>query len=209
MTARLGALVLLVVISLGGPAPARERKSEPIKRGAYLVLVGGCDDCHTPMRTTPQGPRMEWSRRMAGHAPPSREPAGTLGKGDLVLSGSDFTSYRADYGTVFARNLTPHKSGLGDWTEAQFIKTLRIGRHQGEGRPVLPPMPWDRFGRMTDEDLKALFAYLRSLPPIDNTPPEPKVPPALIEIFARENARLAAQMTLKRGEPQLFDAGSR
>jgi hypothetical protein len=201
-----GTLALAVVLLSGPGSQARDRSAEVIKRGAYLVLVGGCDDCHTPMKSTPDGPHMDWAHRLAGHLPPiSREPSGTIGKSDLVLSGSDFTSNRQEFGTVYSRNLTPDRSGLGEWTEAQFVKTLRLGRHQGEGRPLLPPMPWDRLGRMTDADLKAIFAYLRTLPPIANTAPEPKVPPVMIDLFVKENKRLSDQMKLRMGEPQLFD----
>jgi hypothetical protein len=58
-----------------------------------------------------------------------------------------------------------------------FINALRKGQHLGAGRPILPPMPWEDLGRMSDDDLKAMFAYLKSLPPVKNQVPEP-VPPA-------------------------------
>jgi hypothetical protein len=58
-----------------------------------------------------------------------------------------------------------------------FINTIRRGKHQGEGRDLLPPMPWQMYAQGTDEDLKAIFAYLQSLPPIENAVPEP-IPPA-------------------------------
>jgi hypothetical protein len=58
-----------------------------------------------------------------------------------------------------------------------FMKAIRSGKHQGEGRPILPPMPWPMYSQMTDEDLRAVFAYLRTLPPINNPVPEP-LPPA-------------------------------
>ena len=57
-----------------------------------------------------------------------------------------------------------------------FIKTIREGKHQGEGRPLLPPMPWQEYANMTDDDLKAVWAYLRSIPAINNPVPDP-VPP--------------------------------
>jgi hypothetical protein len=195
--------MILALVALV-PIRAHAGDPEPVKRGAYLVLVGGCDDCHTPMKSTPQGPHMDWARRLAGYSPPtSRLPSGTIGKTDLQLSGSDFTTYRQEFGTVFSRNLTPHRTGLGEWSEAQFIKTMRLGRHQGDGRPLLPPMPWDRFGRMTDGDLRAIFAYLRTIPAIANTPPDPQVPPAMIQVFMEENQELSALMKHRMGDPQL------
>jgi hypothetical protein len=78
----------------------------------------------------------------------------------------------------FPRNLTPDQAtGLGSWTEEMFIKTLRLGKHQGEGRDLLPPMPWQSIGQFNDDDLKAIWAYLQSIPPIDNAVPDP-IPPA-------------------------------
>jgi hypothetical protein len=78
----------------------------------------------------------------------------------------------------FAGNLTPDPSGLGSWTEENFVQTIRTGKHLGVGRPLLPPMPWQDFQHMTDEDLRAVFAYLRTLPPITNVVPQPQPPPA-------------------------------
>ncbi len=79
----------------------------------------------------------------------------------------------------FAINLTPDKeTGLGEWTEATFIQALRTGKPRGQpgGRDILPPMPWTDYRHATDEDLKALWAYLRSTPPVKNHVPPP-VPP--------------------------------
>jgi hypothetical protein len=59
---------------------------------------------------------------------------------------------------------------------SQFMQAMRTGRHQGQGRPILPPMPWQNVGQMTDEDLKAVFAYLRQIPAVKNKVPDP-IPP--------------------------------
>jgi mono/diheme cytochrome c family protein len=178
-------------------APAAKASPAQIKRGEYLVTIASCHDCHTPMKMTPDGPAPDFSRALMGHPPDAPEPAGTTGKTDLMLSGSDLTSFRMPWGIMYSRNLTPDKTGIGEWTEAQFIKTLRTGRHQGEGRPLMPPMPWPNAAAMTDDDLKAVFAYLKSIKPIKNQVPEPKVPPAAIDQFAKANQALVAQMTGK------------
>ena len=87
------------------------------------------------------------------------------------------TAWNGPWGTSFTRNLSPDKeTGLGDWTEQNFIETLRSGRRLGKGRAILPPMPFDVYQKMTDEDLKAIFAYLRSVPIIKNKVPEPIAP---------------------------------
>jgi hypothetical protein len=77
----------------------------------------------------------------------------------------------------FTANLTPDKAtGLGHWTVDQFIKTMRTGKHLGTGRNLLPPMPWQDVAVLTDRDLRAVFAYLQTVPPIVNAVPQP-IPP--------------------------------
>ena len=74
----------------------------------------------------------------------------------------------------FTANLTPDKeTGLGDWTEEQFVAAIRTGKHQGKGRPVLPPMPVNILNALDDEDLRSIFAYLQSLAPVKNRVPAP------------------------------------
>ena len=74
--------------------------------------------------------------------------------------------------------VTPDKkTGLGDWTEKNFIDTIRTGKKLGKGRPILPPMPIAQINNYSDDELRAIFAYLQSLPPISNAVPEP-IPPA-------------------------------
>jgi hypothetical protein len=93
------------------------------------------------------------------------------------------TAFYGPWGVSFTANLTPDKeTGLGSWTEEQFIMALRTGRHEGKGRPILPPMPYPYVRSLTDEDLKAVFAYLQSLPPVRNRVPSPIDP-------AEENGR--------------------
>jgi hypothetical protein len=89
------------------------------------------------------------------------------------------TAWSGPWGVSFSANLTPDaETGiLRDFTEEQFVQTLRTGRHQGQGRPILPPMPWPFIGKMTDEDLKAVFAYLRQIPAVRNKVPDP-IPPS-------------------------------
>jgi cytochrome c553 len=65
-----------------------------------------------------------------------------------------------------------------------FINAMRTGKHLGvkEGRPILPPMPWENLNRLSDEDLKAIFAYLKSLPAIKNKVPDPMPPSAIVAV---------------------------
>jgi hypothetical protein len=105
-------------------------------------------------------------------------PRGLIGPnqwGGIV--NNHFTAWAGAWGVSFAANLTPHETGLMPWTPDLFIQTLRTGKHLGTGRAILPPMPWFMYAHMSDEDLRAVFAYLRSLPAINNQVPAP-IPPA-------------------------------
>jgi mono/diheme cytochrome c family protein len=157
-------------------------KADPVKRGEYLVNIGGCHDCHTPKIFTEKGPQPDMSRALSGH--PADEkippvPQGVIGPnqwGGLMTNG--LTAWTGPWGVSFTMNLTPdQETGLGSWTEEMFMKALRTGKHMGEGRDILPPMPWQFYRLMTDEDLKAVFAYLRTIKPIRNPVPDP-IPPA-------------------------------
>ena len=120
------------------------------------------------------------SRMLSGH-PSSLQmpPAPSLPPGPWVASvAGSMTAWSGPWGVSFTANLTPDKeTGLGDWTFEQFVQTLRTGRHQGKGRPILPPMPYFNYAKATDEDLAAIFAYLQSIPAVNNRVPQPIDPP--------------------------------
>ncbi|MGB8332765.1 MAG: hypothetical protein WCE62_21755 [Polyangiales bacterium] len=155
-----------------------------IGRGQYLVATSGCDDCHSPKIFTEMGPHPDPKRRLSGHPAGSTLPAVPY---DLLspdkwgaVTTPDMTAWAGPWGISFGVNLTPHPDGLGLWTEEQFVKSLKSGMHLGVGRPVLPPMPWPNYSKMSDEDLRAMFAYLKTLPPIANLVPQP-TPPQLTQ----------------------------
>ena len=169
------------------PAPhaAAQHSSSPaqaerIRRGEYLVTIGSCNDCHTPLKMGPNGPEPDMSRMLSGH--PEKlvmPPAPKLGDGPWMWSGAATnTAFAGPWGVSYARNLTPDNlTGIGIWTEEMFIKTLRSGRHWGVARPILPPMPWQNVAHMTDEDLKSVYAYLRSIKPVRNQVPDAVLAP--------------------------------
>ena len=159
------------------PAGAKPTANATVARGKYLVTnIGDCGGCHTPGKIGPNGPEPDDSRMLSGvpagekvaKAPAPNEPW----LGFFSLAGA----FGGPWGVSYPANLTPDKeTGLGGWTEQQFIDTLRTGRHQGRGREILPPMPWKAFRNMTDADLKAIFAYLRTIPAVSNKVPDPVI----------------------------------
>lgn len=179
---------IMVMVSVIGVAssgaegkPDKQAAAASIERGMYLVTVGGCNDCHSPKTMSPKGPVAHPMKLLSGHQADSKlpdVPKGALGAdGWMAVTNSDLTAWAGPWGISFAANLTPDlATGIGGWTEEMFIKTLRTGKHLGTGRQILPPMPWENFALMKEEDLKDLFAYLKSLRPVKNAVPQP-VPP--------------------------------
>jgi cytochrome c2 len=155
---------------------AQPAAMNPIEHGKHLVSTMVCNDCHTPWKVGPNGPEPDMSLMLSGHPqalvmpPPPKFP-----EGPWVWAGSGtMTAFAGPWGVSFSANLTPDTTtGIGAWDEETFIETLRNGRHMGSGRPLLPPMPWSWYGMLTDDELKAMFAYLQSIPPIANQVPAP------------------------------------
>ncbi len=158
-------------------------KEDQIARGKYLVTIGGCNDCHSPKIMTPMGPVPDSTRLLSGH--PAEQPLAaidpkTVAPGNWVLTDDGTTTWVGPWGISYTANLTPDSStGLGLWTSDIFIKAMRTGKHMGTGRMLLPPMPWQSIGQLSDNDLRAIFAYLQTLKPINNRVPAP-VPPNML-----------------------------
>ena len=161
------------------PGPPVNRADPAVKRGEYLVKAMGCWDCHTSQKLGPGGPEPDMSMWLAGHpagAKPSPPPAPS--EAWMASVSPTFTAWAGPWGVSYTRNLTPDpETGLGSWTEQQFIDTLRTGRRQGRGRQLLPPMPIPAISNLSDDDMKAIFAYLRAIPPVKNLVPDPVLPP--------------------------------
>ena len=140
--------------SLQPTTPAEASAVAKVERGKHLVGLSLCTDCHTPgyLRGVPDVAR--------------------------YLGGSETGFEMEGAGVFHGPNLTPDpETGLGKWTEEMFMAALRTGRHEGKGRPILPPMPWPMIRNLTDADLRGIFAYLQSLPPVKNRVPQPVDPP--------------------------------
>jgi cytochrome c len=145
-----------------------------VDRGKYLINTSACHDCHTPTKIGPNGPEPDMERMLSGHPEHLKlDKAPALPEGWMAAGSSTFTAWAGPWGISYTANLTPDPSGLAAWTEDMFIRAIREGKHMGQSRPILPPMPWPVYRNFTDEDLKAIFAYLQTIPPVRNHVPDP------------------------------------
>ena len=171
------AVVSVTALIAYGSAP---RDDQRVERGRYIVDSFGCVDCHSPWTMGPNGPMPDPARFLSGHPsdmalPPAPAPAGPW----IVSAAATNTAWAGPWGTSFTANLTPDpETGLGTWKPDDFIATLRNGRHLGRGRELLPPMPFPAIRNMSDDDLLSIFAYLQTIPAIQNRVPTPLPPPA-------------------------------
>ena len=165
------------------PAQAVADVQTPVERGELLVTIGGCHDCHTPNMFGPNGPEPDMEQMLSGHpenVPVSAPFIPAPGSSWTIATNDHATAWSGPWGVSFTTNLTPDtltglRSGL--WTEEIFIQALRTGKHMATARVILPPMPWQTIGQMSDEDLEAIWAYLGTIPAILNHVPDP-IPPA-------------------------------
>jgi hypothetical protein len=180
-------IVILAVLAFSlfafGCQQQQTQMVDPVAHGKYLSIIGGCHDCHTPKLMDSHGmPIPDTTRALSGH--PANEPYPTWSPEDMqrnaiALTNFHLSAWAGPWGVSFAANLTPDSTGLAEWTQEAFVQAMRTGKHQGQpnGRDILPPMPWQAIAIMTDNDLNSLWAYVRSIPPVNNQVPLP-VPPS-------------------------------
>ncbi len=181
----------LILTQCTPPKPEEKPAPEPVvaayggyetqeKWGEHLVLIGGCNDCHTPKKMGPNGPELDMDLMLSGHPaklpPPDVDRKNVEAKGLVVTD--NLTAWVGPWGISFTANLTSDATGIGNWQESSFMNAIRHGKFKGieSGRTLLPPMPWQMIGNMTDDEPKAVFAFLKSTKPIQNVVPD-AVPP--------------------------------
>jgi hypothetical protein len=165
----------------------KEEKTPPytpqqIERGKYLVGIAGCRDCHSPKAMTAQGPAPDMTKDLSGH--PASMPLGNIDKvalKDWVLFNMMNTAAVGPWGVSYAANLSSDATGIGTWSEQQFIIAMTEGKSKGirTARPLLPPMPWPNYVNMKKADLVAIFAFLKNTKPVENVVPPPISPDKL------------------------------
>ncbi len=156
--------------------------ADQVTRGAELVNEWKCNFCHTPELRGPDGkPMPNPERLLSGH--PQDEPVPDVS--DMVINSDaymefldnlDNTVWASNDSLVFSANLTPDPAtGIGAWSPEQFLATIRQGQHMGLGKRLLYPMPWQELAQLPDSDLISIYAYLRTIDPVEN-----KVPPPIV-----------------------------
>ena len=152
-------------------------KENKIKFGKLLTQEFGCVDCHTPKIIINNQILIDESRMFSGHPqdkilpvfPP--ELVGPRKWEGLYIA--DMTAWGGTWGISYAANLTPDKkTGIGNLSEENFISILSLGIHSNLSREILPPMPWNQISRLNEEEIGAIYLYLRTIKPIKNKVPE-------------------------------------
>jgi mono/diheme cytochrome c family protein len=152
----LGFLAIVTTVMLSLPAKADDAE---IARGKYLVTIAGCNDCHTP-----------------GYF---------FGQPDMTrfLGGSDVAFENPGLGAFVGPNLTPDAAtGIGNWSSEEIVTAVQTGKRP-DGRELAPIMPWHAFANLTKEDVAAIAAFLKSLPPVDHKVPDPVGPGDTVTTF--------------------------
>src|SRR5688572_31728766 len=134
-----------------------------VERGRYLVGITGCHDGHSPKV---KGMTPDMTRALSGRPSTTAVPAPQKTE---VHASLDFTAFSGPWGLTVASNLTPDAAtGIGTrYNEASFITAMRTGK-KPNGTMIQPPMPNEVYQNMTDDDLKAIWAYLRTIKPVRN-----------------------------------------
>lgn len=184
-----GILMTAFVVLLTGcrtnSKPAMDESSELsaaqlVQKGEYLVTIMGCNDCHSPKEMGPQGPAVIADLMLSGYPAirPFQKVEPALIREGWILFNADLTAAAGPWGVSFAANLTSDQTGIGNWTEENFRRALKEGKYKGleVSRMLLPPMPWANFAGISNEDIKAIFQYLKSTKPVNNVAPLPISP---------------------------------
>lgn len=176
----LGAFILLLTGCRNSSKTAIAENTELsvtqlIEKGNYFVTIMGCNDCHSPKELGPQGPEVVPDLMLSGYPAlrPFKKVDPELIKKGWILFDADLTAAAGPWGVSFAANLTSDQTGIGNWTEENFRRALKEGRYKGleASRMLLPPMPWANFTGISNDDIKAIFQYLKSTKPVSNVVP--------------------------------------
>ncbi len=150
--------ILCVVAGVCPLSSSYATEQDQIERGRYLVSIMDCTGCHT-------------RGALAGQP----DPKGFLAGSDIGFGGPPPAGAVTDP-VVYPPNLTPDpETGLGSWSDDEILAAVRAGRGKN-GRPLLAIMPWPAYANLSEEDGRALVAYLRAIPTVMHRVPTPVAP---------------------------------
>lgn len=177
ITVTLAIFSTLVIFSYAGTEKQKHEKAMQIEKGEILTVEHGCVFCHSPKITKENDLIPDPERLFSGHPSDKKLPdipKNIIGEDKWFgLYTTGFTAWGGPWGVSYAANLTPDKeTGIGDWTEKDFINVIRLGIHSSFKRRLMPPMPWDEMYTLTDDDLGAIFQYLRTVKAVKNDVPD-------------------------------------
>jgi len=169
------------------PVASKEMtETELISHGEYLVTIMDCNICHSPkVLNAEMQPMLAPGRELSGH--PGDQPLDLSGFdmtktpiGPWIFAHGNFTAYAGPWGISYAANITPDPSGIGNMSFEDFKRSFQQGKYKGgpDGRPLMPPMPWESFAHLPEQDVLAIYTYLtKKVQPVSNIPPA-YTPPA-------------------------------
>ncbi|RJP77512.1 MAG: diheme cytochrome c-553 [Candidatus Zixiibacteriota bacterium] len=183
-------LLTAAVVLLGSQLTARSQltpaQTSPamplLTGGALLVTYGGCHDCHSPKVMVQGIPLPDSSQMLSGYhgtrADLPQIPKDVFGPQKWAgMTNDHFTAWAGPWGVTFSRNITPDRqTGIGAWTYEMFQTVMRTGKYPTGDRQLLPPMPWYNVATLPEDQLRALYDYLMSIPPVQNAVPNPLTP---------------------------------
>lgn len=164
------AILVTAMVAWSAEAQTDLNKEYQLARGKYIVnALADCTGCHTPRDRTGQFIKERFLAGVPEGSKPGAGPPGNVG-------------FTGPWGTSFPANLTPDKeTGLGGLSFTDFDNAMRRGLYKdpktGTTRAMLPEHPWMGYQNMTDDDVRAIWAYLQTIPAVKNRVPAP-VPPA-------------------------------
>jgi hypothetical protein len=154
--------------------PAALTGDQLVERGKYLITAIGCRDCHNPKKMGQQGPEdipgLEFSGYQASDPLPPIDKKATAA---WFLFTMNLNAAVGPWGVTYAANITSDPSGIGSWPEENFLRALKEGKYKGleNSRPLSPVMPWMNIRYFSDEDLRGMYAYLKTTNPVNNVVP--------------------------------------
>ena len=173
-----GLVIVLIVIALSNNfAKDLDSREDMVERGKLITEIYGCVDCHTPKIKEGEFLVNDPDRLFSGHPADNKLPQfppEIIGPNKWRgLFTDSMTAWGGPWGISYSANLTPDKkTGIGKLSEKNFLSVLNLGIHSDMNRKLMQPMPWKEISQLDDNNLKAVYHYLKSVKPVKNKVPE-------------------------------------